>query len=165
MYVLLLTVLCKLVSSCNILPSFTQNSVGVFLQQSALSKIYCRRLISCDELHLVHPVNCLQPKTGCGIITVGILTALEIIVIGNWMYNNYYLINVGLIYGAFATLRKAIVSFIMYVCLSVCLSVTMEQLGFYQTDFLEILYLFIFGKSFENFQVSLKSANNNRYFT
>ena len=122
MYVLLLTVLCKLVSSCNILPSFTQNSVGVFLQQSALSKIHCRHLISCDELHLVHPVNCLQPKTGCGIITVGILTALEIIVIGNWMYNNYCLINVGLIYGAFATLRKAIVSFIMYVCLSVCLS-------------------------------------------
>ena len=50
--------------------------------------------------------------------------------------------------GALAKLRKATVSFVM----SVCLSVRMEQLGSYWTDFHEILYLIIFRKSFEKIQ-------------
>jgi len=42
-------------------------------------------------------------------------------------------------------------------CLSVCLSVLMEQLGFHLAGFHEILYLSIFGKSVEKIQVSMKS--------
>jgi len=41
----------------------------------------------------------------------------------------------------------------------------MEQLDSYWTDFLEILYLYIFGKYVEKFQVSLKSGKNDLYFT
>ena len=41
----------------------------------------------------------------------------------------------------------------------------MEQLDSHWTDFREILYLSIFGKSVEVIQVSLKSEKNNRYFT
>jgi len=37
----------------------------------------------------------------------------------------------------------------------------MQQLGSHWTDFHEILYLSIFRKSFEKFQVSLKSDKNN----
>ena len=51
------------------------------------------------------------------------------------------------------------------VCLSVCLSVHMEQLGSHWKDFREISYLVIFRKPVEKIQVSLKSDNNNRYFT
>jgi hypothetical protein len=39
--------------------------------------------------------------------------------------------------GAFAKLRKAAISSIMYVCMYVCLSVRMEHLGSHWTDFLE----------------------------
>jgi hypothetical protein len=63
--------------------------------------------------------------------------------------------------GAFAKLRKATISCVM----SVRLSVRMEQLGSHWTDFHEILYSRIFRKSAEKIQVSLKSDNNNRYFT
>jgi hypothetical protein len=41
----------------------------------------------------------------------------------------------------------------------------MEQLGSHLTDFREILYLRIFRKSVEKFQVSLKSDKNNGHFT
>ena len=44
----------------------------------------------------------------------------------------------GLVFGAFAKLRKATVSFFMFACLSV----RMEQLGSHWTDFDEILYEF-----------------------
>jgi hypothetical protein len=47
--------------------------------------------------------------------------------------------------GAFAELRKATISFIMSVCPSV--SVRIEQLGSYWTDFGESWYLDIFRKS------------------
>ena len=47
----------------------------------------------------------------------------------------------------------------------VCPSVRMEQLGFHWTDFHEIWYYNIFRKSVQKIQVSLKSDNNNRYFT
>jgi hypothetical protein len=40
--------------------------------------------------------------------------------------------------GAFAKLRKATISFVMSVCLSVCPSVRMEQLGFHWTYFYEM---------------------------
>jgi hypothetical protein len=61
----------------------------------------------------------------------------------------------------FAKLREATISFVM----SVRLSVRVEQHGFHRTDFLEILYFSIFGKSVEKVQVSLKSYKNNGYFT
>jgi hypothetical protein len=52
-------------------------------------------------------------------------------------------------------------------CLSVrssfCLSFSMDKLGFYWTDFHEILYLNIFRKSVLVIQVSLKSDKNNGY--
>jgi hypothetical protein len=47
----------------------------------------------------------------------------------------------------------------------VCPSVRMEQLCSHWTDFNEIWYLNIFRKSAQKIQMSLKSANNNRYFT
>jgi hypothetical protein len=40
----------------------------------------------------------------------------------------------------------------------------MEQLGFHWTDFHEILYLCLFGKSVEQIQVSLKYEKNNGHF-
>ena len=51
--------------------------------------------------------------------------------------------------GSFAELRKAIVSFIM----SVCLFVRMEQLGSYWMKFHEIWYMNIFRTSIEKIQV------------
>jgi hypothetical protein len=63
--------------------------------------------------------------------------------------------------GAFAKLRKATVSFVM----SVRLSVRMEQLGSHWTDFHEIWYWRIFRKSVEKIQVSLKSDKSKGYFT
>ena len=63
--------------------------------------------------------------------------------------------------GAFAKWQKATINFIM----SAHLSVRIEQLGFLWTDFHEILYLSIFGKSVDKIQVALKSYKNNGYFT
>jgi len=57
---------------------------------------------------------------------------------------------------AFAKFRKAPVSFVM----SVSVSVRMEQLGCHSEDFREILYLNIFRKSVPKIQISLKSDNN-----
>jgi hypothetical protein len=48
---------------------------------------------------------------------------------------------------------------------SSCLSVRMEQLGSHWTDFHEIWYLWIFRKSVEKIQDSLKSDKNKGYFT
>jgi hypothetical protein len=56
-------------------------------------------------------------------------------------------------------------SFHRHVCLSVCSSVRMEQLGSHCTDFDEIGYFSIFRKSGQKIQVSLKSDKNNGYFT
>ena len=53
---------------------------------------------------------------------------------------------------AFKKVRKATISFVM----SVRLSVRMEQLGYHWTDFHEILYLRIFRKPVEKIQVPLK---------
>jgi hypothetical protein len=63
--------------------------------------------------------------------------------------------------GAFAKLRKATMSFVV----SVCLSVRTEQLDSHWRDFDEIWYLGFFRKSVEKIQVSLKSDKNNGYFT
>jgi len=41
----------------------------------------------------------------------------------------------------------------------------MKQLGYHWTDFHEILYLFTFRDNVEKIQVSLKTDNNNGYFT
>ena len=49
--------------------------------------------------------------------------------------------------------------------MSVHLSVRMEQRGSHWTDFHEVYYLSIFLKSTEKVHVSLKSDENNRYFT
>jgi hypothetical protein len=56
-------------------------------------------------------------------------------------------------WGAFLKLQKAI---IIFVCLSIRLSVSMEQLGSRWTDFHEIWYLSIFRKHDEKIQISLK---------
>ena len=58
-------------------------------------------------------------------------------------------------------MRKATVTFVM----SVRLSVHMEHLSFQWTDVYEIWYLNIFRKSAQKSQVSLKSEENNGYFT
>jgi hypothetical protein len=50
-------------------------------------------------------------------------------------------------------------------CPSVLPSIGMEQLGSHWTDFHEILYLRIFRNTLRKIQVSLKSNQNNRYFT
>jgi hypothetical protein len=55
--------------------------------------------------------------------------------------------------GVCGTLRKATIKFVM----SVCPSVLTEQLGSHWTDFHEILYLNIFVKYIEEFQVLSKS--------
>jgi len=52
-----------------------------------------------------------------------------------------------------------------HVCSSVRLSVHMEQLGSHWKNFHEISYLTIFRKSVQKVQISLKSYNNNGYFT
>ena len=49
--------------------------------------------------------------------------------------------------------------------LSIRRSVRMEQLGFQGTDFNKILYLSTFWKHVEKIQVSMKSDQNNGYFT
>ena len=64
--------------------------------------------------------------------------------------------------GAFVKLRKATIYFVM----SVRLSVRLEKLGAYWTDFDEIQYLgFFFRKSVEKIQISLNSDKNNGYST
>ena len=50
-------------------------------------------------------------------------------------------------------------------CLSVCLSVRMEQLGSHWTDFDETSYLSFLRNPVELIQVSLKSDKNNGYLT
>jgi len=64
---------------------------------------------------------------------------------------------------AFAKLRKATISFVMFVCLSIRPSVRMEQLVSHWMDFHEIWYLKIYRKYFEKIQVSLTSNKNNKY--
>jgi hypothetical protein len=61
----------------------------------------------------------------------------------------------------FAKLRKATISFVISVRLSVC----MEQLVSHWKNFNATWYLSVFGKSAENIQVLLKSDKNNGYFT
>jgi len=67
--------------------------------------------------------------------------------------------------GPFAKLRKAAISFIMSVCMSVRPSVRMEQLGSRWTDFHEILIFGDFSKIVKKIQVALKSDKNSWYFT
>ena len=50
-------------------------------------------------------------------------------------------------------------------CLSVLLSVLMEQLGSHCTDYHEIRYFSILRKFVQKIHVSLKSDKNNGYFT
>jgi hypothetical protein len=73
----------------------------------------------------------------------------------------YYCQNKQRFLGALTKLRKANNSFVM----SVRLSVRMEQLGYYWTDFHEIWYLSIYGESVEKIKVSSKSDKCNWYFT
>jgi hypothetical protein len=63
--------------------------------------------------------------------------------------------------GAFTKLRKATVSLGM----SVRPSLGMEQLSSHWMDFHEIQYLNTFRTSVKKIQVSLKSDDNNGYFT
>ena len=65
--------------------------------------------------------------------------------------------------GAFAKFWKAAISFVM--CLFVCPSVRMQQLGSHLTDFHEIWYLIVFLIFVEKIQVSLISDKNIPYFT
>jgi hypothetical protein len=65
----------------------------------------------------------------------------------------------------FAKLRKPTVSFVMSICLSVRLSVEIEQFGLHWKDCNNIWYLNIFRKSVEKIQVLLKSNEINGYFS
>ena len=65
-----------------------------------------------------------------------------------------------LLLGAFAKLRKATISFVISVCLSVRPSVRMEQLGSHWTHCHGIQYLSIYRGPVEKIQVSLKSDVN-----
>jgi hypothetical protein len=68
--------------------------------------------------------------------------------------------------GAFAKFRKATINCDISVCLSVCMSVRMEQLGSHWTAFHGILnFSFFFRKSVDKIQVSLKSDKINEYLT
>jgi len=67
--------------------------------------------------------------------------------------------------GAFAKLRKATVSVVLSVSLSVRQSGRMEQLASHWKNVYEIWYLSIFRKSAEKIQVSLSSDKNNGNFT
>jgi hypothetical protein len=62
---------------------------------------------------------------------------------------------------AFAKLRNATISFVMFVCPSV----HMEQLASHWKDLHEIYYLGICRKSVQKIQVFLKYDKNNGYFT
>ena len=68
------------------------------------------------------------------------------------------------IFGAFAKLRKATISFFMSVSLSIRQSVRMEHLVSHWADFHEILYLSFFLTSVKTF-FSLISDKDNGYFT
>jgi len=65
-----------------------------------------------------------------------------------------------LVLGRFRKISKGAIRLVMSV-----LSVRTEQLGTHSTDFHKILHLSIFRKYNEKIQVSLKSDNNNEYFT
>ena len=65
------------------------------------------------------------------------------------------------IFGAFAKLRKATISFIV----SASLSVRIEQFGSHWTDFHEIRYQSTIRTPVDKTQVYLKSDKNNGYFT
>ena len=65
--------------------------------------------------------------------------------------------------GVFAELRKATVSFVMSVCLSVSVRLTtsMLQLGSHWTDFYQILNSSIFENMSKNFKFNNNNNNNN----
>jgi len=50
-------------------------------------------------------------------------------------------------------------------CLSICLSVRLEQLGSHWTEFHEIWYLIVSRKSVETVKVALKPTKNNGHLT
>jgi len=68
------------------------------------------------------------------------------------------------IVGSFAKLRKANISFVISVCVSVRPSVRVEEHGCHWTEFYEVWFLGICRKSVEKIQVSLKSDTIYRYF-
>jgi len=86
----------------------------------------------------------------------------------NWIEHSFYATCFTLrstFLSAFAKFRKSNISFIMSVCLPVCLSVRMEQLGYHWTDFYEIWYLSISRKSVDSVQFSLQSDKKIGYCT
>ena len=68
------------------------------------------------------------------------------------------------LFGAFAKLRKATVSFVMSVRLSVCLPAR-DNSASTGWVFMKFDIWAFFEKTVEKIQVSLKSATNNGYFT
>jgi hypothetical protein len=70
------------------------------------------------------------------------------------------------LYGAFAKQRKGIISFVMYVCQYVCVSVRPEGTTAISTGriLMKLDIISIFPKSVEKIQFSLKSDKNNGYF-
>jgi len=61
--------------------------------------------------------------------------------------------------------KVEVLTFVRHVCLSVRLSVGMEQLVSHWSDFNEIQYLRIFRNPIERMQISLKPDKNNGYLT
>jgi hypothetical protein len=66
--------------------------------------------------------------------------------------------------GAFAKLRKATVSHVIYVCLSVLQPTRVDHLGSHSTQLNEIWYLMIIRKSVQKFAIWLKYDKNNGHF-
>jgi len=67
--------------------------------------------------------------------------------------------------GVLAKLRKLTVSFVMAVSPSVRPFVRKGQIGSYQKDFHEILYLSVFRKCVKKIQISIKYDKNDEYIT
>jgi hypothetical protein len=68
------------------------------------------------------------------------------------------------LFGRVCKIAKVTFSFVISVCLFVCLSIRMEQPGSHWNGLHEIWYLRIFRKSVTQIQVSLKYDKNKGYF-
>jgi hypothetical protein len=110
---------------------------NIFLSKSESSEIY--ELFRCDGLTIDRLQESVNGKNG------------------GWKIMKSFL-------GAFAKLRKATISFVMSVCLSVHPSVRMEQFRSHRMDYHEILYFGVFRKSVDKVQVPLKSVSNKGFF-
>jgi hypothetical protein len=107
--------------------------------------------VSTNRLNFVKKDKYWEPKSQCHFVVTIIIIAVFIFTtisgvtsvmdlttsfcLTFCLSTTYIVLGTALILGAFARLRKATVSFVMSVCLSLRPSVRMQQLGFHWTDF------------------------------